>query len=182
MKTRKHLWAPILTALAGVALLIPAASQGATVVNGDFETGSLSGWVVHNSATKGNWYAYTGDKTPVEKEEEERPEELEIIPIEPVKPLTRKVEPLLSPVFPPFFAPPQGSWAAVSDESAPDIAILYQDIALEPYWSHQLTMTFYYHSFAPIFVPNPDTLALPPWKESISKKNRNRETNRSEST
>jgi hypothetical protein len=68
---------------------------------------------------------------------------------------------LLTPKFPPFFLPPQGSWAAVTDERRPDTAILFQDIALEPNWTHQLTMTFYYHSFAPIKVPNPDTLALP---------------------
>jgi hypothetical protein len=161
MRNRNTWGALALASIAAALLSIPAAAPAATVVNGDFETGSLSGWVVYNSTTKGNWFAYTGDKPPIQKEEEERPEEIEIIPIEPIRPLTPKVEPLLSPVIPPFFAPPQGSWAAVSDERGPDAAILYQDIALAPSWTHQLTMTFYYHSFAPIFVPNPDTLALP---------------------
>ncbi len=157
MKSRKHLWAPFLIVLAAVALAIPTASQGATVVNGDFETGSLSGWQVSNSSSDGNWFAYTGTKPPLQKKSEE--EEGEIIIIEPVKPIVPAAEPLLSPVFPPFFAPPQGSWAAVSDEENPDTAILYQDITLEPYWTHQLTMTFYYNSFDPIFVPSPDTLS-----------------------
>lgn len=159
MNSRKHLWVPILTAIAAAALLIPAASQGATVVNGDFEAGNLSGWAVSNSTTKGNWFAYTGTKPPLQKKEEEKEEEGEIIIIEPIKPIVPAVEPLLSPRFPPFFAPPQGSWAAVSDEEDPDTAILYQDIVLEPYWTHQLTMTFYYNSLAPIFVPSPDTLS-----------------------
>ncbi len=159
MKSRKHLWAPILTVVAGVAMLMPGAASGATVVNGDFETGNLSGWQVSNSSPDGNWFAYTGTKPPLQKKEEEKPEEIEIIPIEPIKPITPKIEPVPSRVFPPFFAPPQGSWGAVSDEEDPDTAILYQDIALEPYWTHQLTMTFYYNSFDQIFVPSPDTLA-----------------------
>ena len=107
-----------------------------------------------NSSTRGNWFAYTGTKPPIQKEEEE---EGEIIIIEPIEPIAK---PLLSPVFPPFFAPPQGSWGAVSDERGPDTAILYQDIALEPYYSQQLTMTFYYVSRAPIHVPTPDTLSV----------------------
>ena len=137
-------------------MLIPVAAQGATVVNGDFETGNLSGWQVSNSTPNGNWFAYTGTKPPLQKEEEENPEEIEIVPIEPIKPIAK---PLLSPMFPPFFAPPQGSWGAVTDERREDTAILYQDIALEPYWTHQLTMTFYYVSFDPIFVPSPNTLS-----------------------
>jgi hypothetical protein len=112
-----------------VALAIPAASPAATVVNGNFETGSLSGWQVYNSTEAGDWFTYS-----VEEAEEEE--------------------------F--FFPPPQGTWAAVTDEESPDTAILYQDIALEPLYSHRLTMTFYYHSWVPIRVPNPDTLSVTP--------------------
>jgi hypothetical protein len=163
MKSRKHLWAPILTAAAVLLALAPGTAGAATVANGDFETGNLSGWQVSNSTSKGNWFAYTGDKPPLQKkEEEEEPEIIEIVePIKPVTPRTPEIKPLLGRMFPPFFLPPQGSWAAVSDEQRPDTAILFQDIALEPDWTHQLTMTFYYHSFAPIKVPSPDTLALP---------------------
>lgn len=60
----------------------------------------------------------------------------------------------------PFFAPPQGNWAAVTDEEAPDTAILYQDVTLQPYAQNLLTMTLYYVSHDPIFVPIPDTLAV----------------------
>jgi len=158
MKSPKHLLAPILTAVAAVALLVPAVTQAATVVNGDFETGNLNGWQVSNTTDKGNWFAYTGTEVPLHKAGEE--EVIIIEPIEPIRPVKPRVTPLL-PAFPPFFPPPQGNWAAVTDERRPDTAILYQDIALEPHWTHQLAMTFYYRSMAPIFVPTPDTLALP---------------------
>ncbi|HEX3243085.1 MAG TPA: hypothetical protein VHQ97_08385 [Solirubrobacterales bacterium] len=158
MTNRKIRAALTLTAIAAALLLIPAASPAATVVNGDFETGSLSGWQVHNSTQFGNWFAYTGNKPPLQKQAEEEEGEFEEVPLEPIAP---RVTPLVTPAFPAFFVPPQGSWAAVDDERRQDTAILYQDIALEPYWTHHLTMTFYYHSFAPIFVPNPDTLGFP---------------------
>jgi hypothetical protein len=138
-------WIPAVVAVvAAVALAIPAASSAATVVNGDFEAGNLSGWQVYNSTNRGNWFAYSGTKTPILEREEKEAEEEEIVILPP----------------PPFFPPPQGSWAAVTDEEEPDTAILYQDIALEPYYTHQLTMTLYYRSFAPIFVPSPDTLSV----------------------
>jgi hypothetical protein len=138
MRSWSKLRALILAAVAAAALSVPAAAGAATVANGDFETGSLSGWQVYNSSPAGNWFAYSGTSTPFQKAAEEEEEE----------------------AFPPFFAPPQGTFAAVSDEQNPDTAILYQDVALEPYYSHQLTMTFYYRSLAPITVPNPNTLSL----------------------
>src|SRR5262249_25721744 len=67
----------------------------------------------------------------------------------------------------PFFAPPQGNFAAVSDEKNPATTILYQDVALEPYYSQQLTMTFYYRSLAPIKVPDPDTLSVTDLPEPV---------------
>ncbi len=137
MTKRSKLRAWSLIAFLAVALLIPAGAQAATVVNGDFETGNLGGWQVYNSSPAGNWFPYTGTSTPFQKLAEENEEE----------------------EFGPFFAPPQGTFAAVSDEQNPDTTILYQDVALEPYYAHQLTMTFYYRSLAPIKVPNPNTLA-----------------------
>ena len=89
-----RLW--ILAALA-LALLIPASAQAAAVVNGDFETGNLSGWQVFNSTDKGNWFVYSGTKTPFEKEGEEGP--IIIEPIEPVRAL--ELEPIEK--IPPFF-------------------------------------------------------------------------------
>lgn len=60
----------------------------------------------------------------------------------------------------PFTAPPQGSWAAVTDEHCANTAVLYQDVALEPLWSHSLSMTVYYTSRSPIFVPSPNNLEV----------------------
>lgn len=118
----------LVLAVACSALLIPAAANAATIVNGDFETGSLSSWQTYNSDPScGNWFAYTGTKTPISGFS--------------------------------FFPPPQGSWAALSDEHCADTTILYQDVTLEPSWTHQLSMDIYYDSKAPIFVPSPNTLS-----------------------
>lgn len=111
------------------ALAVPAGASAATVVNGDFEAGGLSGWQVYNSFPEcGNWFTYSGTVTPATG-------------------------------FP-FYAPPQGSSAAVSDEHCANTAILYQDVALEPFWSHSLSVNVYYHSREPIFVPSPNTLEV----------------------
>jgi hypothetical protein len=106
-----------------LALLVPAAGAGAaTVVNGDFETGDLTGWQQFNQIGNGEWFVY--DKDGVGS----------------------------------FFPPPSGYFAAVDNQSEPDLDILYQDVALEPGVAHQLGLTFYYVSTEPIFV-DPDTLS-----------------------
>jgi hypothetical protein len=56
--------------------------------------------------------------------------------------------------FPP---PPQGGFAAITEQGAPGTHILYQDIPIEAGQSY-LSMTLYYDSEAPIAVPNPDSL------------------------
>jgi hypothetical protein len=51
-----------------VAMLGSAsAADAATVVNGDFETGDLSGWTVDSTSVPGNgyWFAYTGTVAPL---------------------------------------------------------------------------------------------------------------------
>jgi hypothetical protein len=117
-----------LTAATAVVIgLIAAAFAGsasaATVVNGDFETGSLSGWQTKTLGISemSGWFAYSGTVSPFSNE--------------------------------PIQAPPQGSFAATSDETAPSTHILYQDIALEPYYAQQLSMFVYYQSDAPITIP-----------------------------
>jgi hypothetical protein len=130
--------------LASVALIVPAAASGATVVNGDFEAGSLAGWSQVSSPGSG-WFAYSGTNAPISTKGPELPpeEEEEIIDI------PRQV-----------FPPPQGSFAAISDENGPSHHILYQDIALEPAATHVLSMLVYYKSEAPITVPTPDRLTV----------------------
>jgi hypothetical protein len=58
----------------------------------------------------------------------------------------------------PISAPPQGTYAGISDESNPSLAILYQDIALEPGFSQKLSMIVYYASVGALNVPSPDSL------------------------
>lgn len=137
----------LLAAVAFVALLLPAGSSAATVVNGDFETGTLSGWSVFNQqsaegGTQGSWFAYSGTSTIFAEEEAE---EFEEIIEEEVKP--RQVPP-----------PPQGNFAAITDQAGPGLHILYQDIAIEPALSQTLSMIVYYQSDAPIAAP--DTLSF----------------------
>ena len=60
----------------------------------------------------------------------------------------------------PVQAPPQGAYAAITDEANPDTLILYQDIALEAGFSYQLSLLAYYDSYKPIAVPTPDTLSV----------------------
>jgi hypothetical protein len=123
----------LLSAIGCVALLLPAGAGAATVANGDFETGTLSGWVSVNSGPSegGSWFAYSGTIAPLSEEFEER----EVPP------------------------PPQGRYAAISDETGPGLHVLYQDIAIEPALSQTLSMLVYYNSYAEIAVPSPDTLS-----------------------
>jgi hypothetical protein len=109
-----------------VAAALPAGASAATVVNGNFETGTLAGWQQFNQTGAGEWFTY---------EKEGAEEEF-------------------------FFPPPSGTFAAADDQGSPDLDVLYQDIFLEPGFSHQLALTFYYRSSEPIVVPSPEALAL----------------------
>jgi hypothetical protein len=114
-------------AVACAALLVPASAGAATVVNGDFETGSLSGWQTQSAGPSYNsWFAYSGTTS--------------LISLHPIP------------------SPPQGNFAAITDQNDPAGDIMYQDVTLEPYYTHQLTMTLYYKSYDPISIPSPDTL------------------------
>lgn len=112
----------------------PRAAEAATVVNGDFEAGSLKGWSVSQATEAGNWFAYDGTKVPPSKK--------------------------LNPQADPVQAPPQGRFAALSDQVNPDQLILYQDIALEAGQSHLLSLLAYYDSDEPIAVPSPDSFSV----------------------
>jgi hypothetical protein len=129
----------VIVVVAALFALAAPSAIGATVVNGDFETGTLSGWhVVRHTANEdpGSWFAYTGTEAPVSGE------------FPPPEPGIGTVQ-----------APPQGEYAAITDEGNPGDYILYQDVALEPFDAHRLSMTLYYRSFASIMVPTPDTLS-----------------------
>lgn len=131
-QTRFHLKTLVVAiAMASVSLFAAAGVSAATVVNGDFETGTLSGWQVSNAPpppeTTGNWFAYSGTAPPLE----------------------------FAPEVPP---PPAGQYAAITSQGGGGTHILYQDVALEPYYSHQLSLLVYYHSAASLTTPSPETL------------------------
>lgn len=100
-----------------------------TVVNGDFETGTLEGWEQVNQPEppEGEWIAYSGTANPFEG-------------------------------GPSLTLPPQGNYAASSAQGGPGTHILYQDLPIEPGQPY-LSMTVYYKSEASITVPDPDSLS-----------------------
>ena len=112
-----------------VALLAaPGVAPGAIVANGDFETGSLSGWTTDNlpTSTTSTWYAYSGT----------------------VAPLNGALT---------VAAPPQGNFAAITDQAGAGRRVLYQDMALPAGGSlDQLSLLVYYHTFSA--VSSPDSL------------------------
>jgi hypothetical protein len=57
----------------------------------------------------------------------------------------------------PITAPPQGDFAATTDQGGPGSHVLYQDIILEPNAEHTLSFTLYYRNEAEDFA-TPDTL------------------------
>ena len=127
-------WVTFLIAALAVATM-PSDAVAATVVNGGFESGTLSGWNVHRTTGAGNWFAYSGTDAPIGKKRKPKPAD-------------------------PVQAPPQGTYAATSDEANPDTLILYQDVVLEPGVGQRLSLLAYYDSYEPIAVPAPNTLSV----------------------
>jgi hypothetical protein len=127
------LWISIV--LLALATALPSAAVAATVANGDFETGNLSGWHVQRETEAGDWFAYRGTEAPYGG----TGQRAGAAPVE---------------------APPQGRFAAISDEVNPDSIILWQDVALEPNASHTLSLTAFYQSELPLSAPSPDSLSV----------------------
>jgi hypothetical protein len=115
-----------------LALLVPGGAAAATVVNGDFESGSLSGWHVREVTGAGSWFAYKGTEPPIGRHRGAAPVQ----------------------------APPQGVFAGIADQANPNTLILYQDVALETGFDHRLSLLAYYDTYEPIAVPTPDTLSV----------------------
>jgi len=116
-----------------MVLLAPAGAGAATVVNGNFESGDFTGWHVHRATEAGNWFVYAGTEAPISGKRTNG---------EPVQ------------------EPPQGEYAATTDEANPDALILYQDIVLRPGFEHRLNLLAYYDSYKPVAIPAPDTLSV----------------------
>jgi hypothetical protein len=114
------------------ALVAPGGAVAATVVNGDFESGSLAGWHVYRIMETGNWFAYQGTSEPIAQQRGEALPQ----------------------------APPQGAFAAITDELSPEMLILYQDVALPPGKSEKLSLLAYFNSSKPIAVPLSGALSV----------------------
>lgn len=138
MGLRAEIGRTILLAAALAVLMAPGGAEAEQVVNGNFESGTLSGWSVYQADPFGNWFAYRGTETPIGASRKKQSQGH----AEPVQ------------------APPQGAYAAVTDEVEPDTLILFQDVALEPGLAHQLSLVAYYDSYKPIAIPTPDTLSV----------------------
>ncbi len=132
MRARGCVAGSALLAIVALVLLAPGGAAAATVVNGDFEAGNLSGWHVHQATGVGDWYPYAGTEPPIGGKQ------------------------LTAPVP----APPQGAFAAITDEANPDTVILYQDIDLRAGYDHRLSLFAYYSSQEPLALPTPDTLSV----------------------
>jgi hypothetical protein len=137
MRSLPKIGRAVFLGIAFVAMLTPCSAE-ARVVNGGFESGTLSGWSVYQANPFGDWFAYEGTETPIGTERKEQE-------------LGRDV---------PVQAPPQGTYAAVTDEIEPDTLILYQDVTLQPGLDYQLSLLAYYDSYKPIAIPVPDTLSI----------------------
>jgi hypothetical protein len=135
-KTHRALQAALAAAALATASLgagAPAASAATQLVtNGDFETGSLEGWTAtdQTGSNAAEWIAYS---------REQAEGFTGLIPL-----------------------PPVGEWAALTPNfvAAVDTTYLYQDVALPPASTDQLSMYLFYKSAQPIAVPFPDTLAV----------------------
>jgi hypothetical protein len=114
-----------------MAMASPAAAPAAQVVNGGFESGTLAGWEVQRLTRLGNWYAYKGTEPQIEKQRSDQVQ-----------------------------APPQGDFAAITDQINPDSLLLFQDLQLEPGSSYDLSLLAFYDSFAALAIPSPDTLSV----------------------
>jgi hypothetical protein len=136
MRSWPEIGRTVLLAAAFVVLLTPSGAGAEQVVNGGFESGTLNGWNVYQANPFGDWFAYQGTETPIGANRKKQGQ-------------GRDVQP-----------PPQGAYAAVTDEVEPDTLILYQDVTLPPGSDYQLSLIAYYDSYKPIAIPTPDTLSI----------------------
>lgn len=120
---------PLVVAL--MAMLLPTAAPAAQIVNGGFEAGTLAGWEVRRSLGAGKWFAYQGTNAPIGHQRG----------ADPVQP------------------PPQGGFAAITDQANPEALFLFQDLRLEPGTSYKVSLLAFYDSYAALANPSPETLS-----------------------
>jgi len=120
---------PLALAIVGAALALPSVAHAAIVTNGDFETGNLTGWHEDYVQSPGPSQWFVYTGTTV--------------------PLSGNPVP----------SPPQGTHAAITDQSGSSRQILFQDLTLPVGGSvNQLSLIGYYNS--DVAIASPDTLSL----------------------
>lgn len=131
----------ILFSLVGMSLLLLtscAKSGQASITNGDFESGDLTGWTVFADPMpsgvlaepiggKGGWFIYQ-DASELPGDWDRSSDDHEV-----------RAQP----------EPPQGQYAAITDMNGPGAYILYQDVALDG--KYILEYTLFYHNGMPDF-------------------------------
>jgi hypothetical protein len=122
----------VLLFVLGLASLSPGGAGAAEIVNGGFESGDFAGWEVRQSTGAGKWYVYEGTKPPI-------PHDRGAVSVQP---------------------PPQGKFAAITDQLNPESLLLYQDLQLEPGTNYRLSLLAYYDSYSALTTPSPDTLSV----------------------
>lgn len=100
--------------------------------NGGFENGNLSRWHVENEG-EGDWFVYSGTEIPSIGDDG------------PPLPLRRG--------GPSFFAPPQGTYGAVTNQGGPGLHILHRTLKLKPDSKHKLKLRAYYVTGAELHSP-----------------------------
>ena len=124
---RPRRWPWLLVALlviggAGIGLaFVLGGDDPPTLLNGDFETGDLTGWSTQSWGS-GDWFVYE-DGT-----------------IQPDPSLADPNYPFVMP------DPPQGDFAAVSDMSYTGVRFLYRDIEVDGPWTLHVTVFYDNHS------------------------------------
>lgn len=112
------------TAAVVLSIAVSMVALAASVTNGGFESGTFTGWTVVNQAGSAAGSNWFN--------------------------YTGTTAPDSGNTIP---APPKGTHAAVTDQTAPGAHELYQDITLQPGFSHTLRFTLYYHAYAPLTAP-----------------------------
>jgi hypothetical protein len=119
-------------------LVLPSVSTAATTVNGNFETGTFAGWTVYNQVlSPGSGDWFVYSGT--------------------TSPLSGST----------IAAPPEGTFAATTDQSGPGTHILYQDVTLEPGFNHTLSFVLYYANRAGRFATPVESCYLPGCADSL---------------
>jgi hypothetical protein len=110
---------------------VTAGDPPSPLVNGDFETGDFQGWTTE-AFSNGEWLTYEDGSVP------------------PIPLITDKAVPFDMP------DPPQGRYAAVTDQNGLGLRVLYRDIEVGGSWNLTATVFYNNHAYAEEFAAPED--------------------------